>query len=106
MGSVTAGRQFRSSNPRRGRGAFTLVEILIVVVILGIIATLVIPKFSDAAHQAREAALKDGLRYLRMQVQVYKAQHKDISPGYTGGNPSNPATEQNFIDQMTLFSDE
>jgi prepilin-type N-terminal cleavage/methylation domain-containing protein len=88
------------------RRAFTLIEILIVVVILGIIATLVIPKFSDAAHQAREAALKDGLRYLRMQVQVYRAQHKDTSPGYPGGNSTQPATEQAFIDQMTMSSDE
>ena len=79
-------------------GGFTLVEILIVVVILGILAMIVIPKFSNASHQARENTLKDDLRYLRTQIQVYKAQHRDIAPGYGG-----TAT---FVEQMTMFTDD
>ena len=58
----------------RIKKAFTLVEILIVVVILGILAAIVIPRFSDASHQARESALKDNVRFLRSQIQLYKAQ--------------------------------
>jgi general secretion pathway protein G len=77
--------------------AFTLVELLIVVVILGIMAMIVIPQFSNASHQARENTLKDDLRYLRTQVAVYKAQHRDVAPG-TGSS--------NFLDQMTLPTDE
>src|SRR5215470_9697410 len=73
--------------------AFTLIEILIVVIILGIIATLVLPHFSDAAHQARENTLKDDLRYLRLQVQVYKAQHRETAPGYPGGDRNAVPTE-------------
>ncbi|MGH7177981.1 MAG: prepilin-type N-terminal cleavage/methylation domain-containing protein [Tepidisphaeraceae bacterium] len=102
----------RSSSTRDSRNgnaatrAFTLVEILIVIVILGILATIVIPQFSDASHQARENTLKDDLRYLRMQVQVYKAQHRDISPGYPGGAMSASPTEGDFIAQMTLFTAE
>src|SRR5438876_3488206 len=91
------------NNPERqggetvvSRRAFTLVEILIVVVILGILASLVIPKFSNAAHQARENTMKDDLRYLRTQVQVYKAQHRDIAP----------ATAADFVDQMTKYTNE
>src|SRR5205823_8667708 len=57
-------------------------------------------------HQARENTLKDALRYLRDQTQVYKMQHRDIPPGYPGGNSSASATEQDFIDQMTTFSSE
>ena len=92
---------------RRPRtGAFTLVELLIVVVILGIMATIVIPQFSSASHQARENSLKDDLRYLRVQVQVFKAQHRDVSPGYPGGSPSATPTEQDFLDQMTKFTSE
>jgi general secretion pathway protein G len=74
--------------------AFTLVELLIVITIIGILATIVVPQFSNASAQARENALKDELRYLRTQIVVYKAQHKDIAPGVNG----------DFIDQMTLYT--
>ena len=87
------------------RGGFTLVEILIVVVILGILAGIVIPQFSNASQVSRENTLKDELRYLRTQIIVYKAQHNDVAPGYPGGNPGAAPTPQAFIDQMTLPTD-
>jgi general secretion pathway protein G len=82
------------------RRAFTLVEILIVVVILGILATVVIPQFSNAGKEARENTLKDDLRYLRIQIAVFKAQHRDISPGYPNGDRNAAPTEASFLDQM------
>src|SRR3954447_24016768 len=84
------------SRGMRRRRAFTLIEILIVVVILGILATIVLPQFSNASNTARESALKDDLRYLRTQVAVYKAQHHDVAPGYPGGDTSKPATAGDF----------
>ena len=53
--------------------AFTLVEILIVVIILGILASIVVPNFSNASHQARENMLKKNLYMLRSQINVYRA---------------------------------
>lgn len=85
---------------------FTLVEILIVVVILGILATIVIPQFSNASHEAKENTLKDELRYLRTQLQVFKAQHRDIGAGYPGGVISAVPTSAVFTDQMTLHTDD
>ena len=87
---------------RSGRAAvrtagFTLVEILIVVTIIGILATIVVPQFSNASTQAKENALKDELRYFRTQIIVYKAQHKDVPPGAAGGN---------FVNQMTLYTND
>src|SRR5690242_11487939 len=73
--------------------AFTLIEILIVVVILGILAMIVIPQFSNASAQARENTLKDDLRFLRLQVQVFAAQHRDTPPGYPSGNTAAAPTE-------------
>lgn len=79
------------------RSGFTLVEILIVVVILGILAAIVVPQFTNASVTARENTMKDELRYLRTQAVVYKAQHNDIPPGPT-------ATD--FQQQMTMYTDD
>jgi len=104
--------QSRDSNqnsnraPRRGRRGFTLVEILIVVVILGILATLVIPQFSDASVTARENTLKDEVRYLRTQIIVYKAQHNDTPCGYPDGNVSSAPTAEAFNGQMCKYTNE
>lgn len=93
----------RSGDPRRHR-AFTLIEILIVVVILGILAAIVIPQFSNASHVARENSLKDDLRYLRTQIAVFKAQHRDVPPGYPAGNVNSTPTSTDFFAQMTQYS--
>ncbi|RKY11715.1 MAG: hypothetical protein DRP65_03460, partial [Planctomycetota bacterium] len=45
--------------------AFSLVELLIVVAILGILAAIVVPEFQTYTQQAKEAAAKDNLRILR-----------------------------------------
>ena len=47
--------------PRTARNAFTLVEILIVVVILGILAAIVVPKFSNASEQSAQTAFVTSL---------------------------------------------
>jgi general secretion pathway protein G len=96
----------RSLRRGEGAGGFTLIEILIVITILGIIATIVLPQFSNASNTARENMLKDELRYLRTQVIVYKAQHHDVNPGYPGGDTTKPATDTDLIQQMTLHTDE
>jgi general secretion pathway protein G len=88
------------------RRAFTLIEILIVVTILAILATIVIPQFSNASMTARENMLKDELRYLRTQIIVYKAQHHDVAPGYPAGDPLQTPTETDFVNQMTRHTDE
>ena len=42
---------------RKNQQGFTLVELLIVVIILGILAAVVIPQFNSAANESREAAV-------------------------------------------------
>jgi len=94
-------RQSRRPRPR----AFTLVEILIVVIIIAILAVIVIPQFTSASQQARENTIKDELRYLRTQIEVFKAQHQDVPPGYTNGNPNSSPSSEVFSDEMTQHTD-
>jgi prepilin-type N-terminal cleavage/methylation domain-containing protein len=87
------------------RKAFTLVEILIVVVILGIIAAIVIPRFSNATATARASMLGDDLRVTRMQIEVFKAQHCGVAPGYPQCDRAQTPTEDAFVQYMIGCSD-
>jgi general secretion pathway protein G len=60
--------------------AFTLVEILIVVIILGILAAIVIPQFANASTDARKANMISQLQSLRSFVELYRLQHRDQPP--------------------------
>ncbi len=88
----------------KNAGAFTLVEILIVVVILGILAATVITMASSSAISAKESVLATDLQLLRNFILIYKCQHIEVVPGYPGGVITATATQQAFIDQATLSS--
>ena len=53
-------------------GAFTLIEVMIVVVILGILAAVVIPKILDRPDQARVTAAKADIAVLMQQLKLYR----------------------------------
>jgi general secretion pathway protein G len=57
----------------QARKAFTLVEILIVVVILGILAAIVIPQFTSATESARSGNLAAQLKSIQNQIELFKA---------------------------------
>ncbi|MBC7854000.1 MAG: type II secretion system protein [Pirellulaceae bacterium] len=62
------------------RSAFTLVEILIVVVILAILAAAVIPQFSDSTNDAKNSTSLFNLNTFRSQIAIYRAQHGGLVP--------------------------
>lgn len=62
------------TNARRQRG-FTLIEILIVVVILGILAAIVIPQFTNASQDAQVSAVKSQLQTVRSQIELYRVKN-------------------------------
>ena len=64
----------------KAKRGFTLVEILIVVVILGILAAIVIPQFTGASTQAKLSALVSDLQTMRSQIELYKLEHNEQLP--------------------------
>jgi general secretion pathway protein G len=89
------------AHPRTSRG-FTLVELLIVVVILGILAAIAIPQFANSSRDAQLTSLQTNLSVLRNAVEYYKFQHASRYPGYpAGGGSPDPAA---FVAQLTLAS--
>jgi general secretion pathway protein G len=89
---------------RKNKG-FTLVEILIVVIILGILAAIVIPQFTNASEDARASALSSDLQSLRSQIELYKIQHHDRGPNIKAdGTEENDS--DNFVDRLTGTTDE
>ena len=65
---------------KRSRSGFTLVEILIVVIILGILAAIVIPQFTNASNDARNNSIASTLQTVRSQIELFKIQHGDTPP--------------------------
>jgi len=83
---------------------FTLVEILIVVIILGILAAMIIPQFSSATESARASMLMDDLRVMRSQMEVFKAQHQGVAPGFPNCDLTKTPTEAVLLVHITQCS--
>src|SRR5687768_14268335 len=75
--TFTGGMRMYRGNKKTG---FTLVEILIVVIILGILAAIVIPQFTNASTESRWSSTASLLQTLRSQIELYKLQHGDQLP--------------------------
>jgi MSHA pilin protein MshA len=60
-----------------GRRGFTLIELIMVIVILGILAAVAIPQYFDLKSDAETAAEKGIIGGVRAGIQTYFAKHKD-----------------------------
>ncbi|MBX3363869.1 MAG: prepilin-type N-terminal cleavage/methylation domain-containing protein [Phycisphaeraceae bacterium] len=67
----------------RNRG-FTLVEILIVVVILGILAAIVVPQFTNAANEARGGNIATQESTIQNQLELFAARNNGSYPDLAG----------------------
>ena len=89
---------------------FTLVELIIVVVIIGILAALAIPRFTTSTKDASESTLKADLAVLRNATNLYYHEHNQIWPGAVKTDGTGAATIAGdnpvaFTDQLLKWTD-
>ncbi|MCH8967307.1 MAG: prepilin-type N-terminal cleavage/methylation domain-containing protein [Planctomycetes bacterium] len=86
----------------RTRRAFSLVELVIVVVIIGVLSAIAVPRMSGAASRSGLTAIRATLTTVRKAIDTYYAEH-GMYPGYNPGTglPSNAA----FPKQLVKYSD-
>ena len=85
---------------RRTQSGFTLIELIIVMTIIGILATLAIPYFAAAIRHAREAVLREDLQTMRMAIDSYTMDKQKapqslddlVQEGYLKAIPEDPMT--------------
>ena len=86
----------------RVRGAFTLIEVLIVVVIMAILAGTVITNFSSSTNDAMESAVKSNLRTMRSQIELYSVDHDNRYPQIQGNDLPQLYRATNNAGQMDI----
>jgi general secretion pathway protein G len=85
---------------RRTQSGFTLIELIIVMTIIGILATLAIPSYVAAVKHAREAVLREDLQTMRMAIDSYTMDKQKapqslddlVQEGYLKAIPEDPIT--------------
>ena len=70
---------------KRGRGGFTLIELVMVIVVIGVLAAIIIPKFVGQRVQAEIASTKANLENLRTALQIYYANDGGVYPDTLDG---------------------
>lgn len=87
------------------RTAFTLVELVVVILILGIIASVAVPRVMRSTSNAGESALKQDLATLRSAIELYANDHGGVLPGAASdGGTGAAGSEEAFKNQLLHYT--
>jgi prepilin-type N-terminal cleavage/methylation domain-containing protein len=88
---------------------FTLIEMLIVVIVLGILAMIVVPQIAVSTEDTKLKTLQTNLTAVRNAIELYYVQHDNTYPGQndnTGtAGPTAEAAATAFVEQLTRYTD-
>ena len=91
------------------QSGFTLIEMLLVVILLGILAMVIIPQISVSTADANLNTLQTNLSTVRNAMELYSYQHNGVYPGVrdnTGAvGPTNAQSAVAFVEQLTQYTD-
>lgn len=73
------------------RAGFTLVELVVVIMIIGILAAIAAPKIFNASQSANDNAARANLRIIRDAIDTYAANNNGALPGQGGNLPGDLA---------------
>jgi prepilin-type N-terminal cleavage/methylation domain-containing protein len=79
------------------RKGFTLIELLIVVVIIGILAAIAIPKFANTKEKAYLASMKSDLRNMATTQEAYFADYQVYVSGTASNTSGGTAAVNGFV---------
>jgi general secretion pathway protein G len=98
----------RATNQYAAERGFTLVELMVVVAIIALIATIIIPNFVHARQEAQVATSEANLKQIATSLELYYSDKDDypdgagisVTPVALYGGPDNPYLEQTPIDPV------
>jgi len=98
MNEASETAQTRTVFTRLPRAGFTLIEVLIVVVILGILASVVMGSFLSATEQSAQTVAISEQAKVRRHVEAYRAMYRSAIPAVTEGDGTwGPLVSENFM---------
>lgn len=90
------------SAPSRHHDGFTLIELMIVMIVIGVLAAIAIPSYSNNVRNAKEAVLREDLRTMRGAIDSYTIDKQKapqslddlVQSGYLKAMPVDPFTKR------------
>jgi len=98
----TRNEPFAQASPRPAEQGFTLLELMIVMVVIGLLAAIAIPSYTSNIRNAKEAVLKEDLHVMRQAIDSYTVDKQKapqslddlVQAGYLKSMPIDPFTKR------------